>query len=189
MISRISIGSALIWFSFLFIVSCQPQGRTEDIRKVDSLQQRLQAAEENFVIDMGSIRKRTDSMNQKYTYIQRNYDDSIGLELQTLLTSYRGLFKRYSQFLSRMQLLEAENITLKERIGNLKKDLTEGNIAEEDFETYYEKEAAIVNEHVEDVRINVKNIFQIEKQYQRDNEKVTALYEELGGNYEDPPDS
>ena len=174
--------SLIIW-----LPACQTSSsKRMQLEKVDSLTHDLDRAQEKMQINEDRIEKREVRIKKHLDYISRHYhQDTLGRMLQLRLTDYKGMGKAYESFIERYEAYQYENKAHRKRIADLRKDVVEGNLTNQQFQKIYREERKVLGEHLEEVSTLVRNITQLEPVYQRTVPKMRTLYQQIKKHRED----
>ena len=149
------------------------------IRKVDSLMDKVKEAENTMVIDMSTIKARYDTIQRMDSFIENNYNQKPTNRFSTMMNQYQAIGSNYKNFIKNYELIEYENDKHRDRLKDLKKDLVEGNVSKEKFKSLYKEEQKIIQEHLKRTKKLVNSVTEIEKAYRRTQEKVSREYKRL----------
>jgi leucyl aminopeptidase len=178
--AKILIGlSCLSLIAAVVFTGCQSSKMDAQIRKVDSLMDKVKEAENTMVIDMNTIKARYDTIQRMDSFIQNNYDQKPTNRFSTMMNRYQAIESNYKNFIKNYELIEYENDKHRDRLKDLKKDLVEGNVSKEKFRSLYEEEQKIIQEHLNRTKKLVNSVTEIEKAYRRTQDKVSREYEQL----------
>lgn len=180
MSTKVLIGASFITLACFFLLqSCGNKDMSQQIRKVDSLKDKVKEAENTMVIDIKTIKARYDTIQRMDSFIRNNYDRKITDRFSTIMNQYSAIKSNYRNFIKNYKLVQYENKKHRKRLNDLKKDLIEGNITLKKFKSIYKEEKKIINEHLKRVKNLVASITRIEQQYRRTQDKVAKRYHML----------
>lgn len=172
--------SGILLILAVFFTSCFPYQKEENLRKVDELLDQIQKTQEMQKIDIDEVKDRYEKIIEARDYVTKNYHkDSIDLEIQNIMTRYRALWKNYQYFIKNYQSQEMDTEIHLERIQNLKKDVIEQNLSQDEFGRYYKKEKEILEKHHENVKKTVGSVVHIEQMYQRSKKEIDEVIQEI----------
>ncbi len=178
--TKLLIGLALLSLGMMTCFqSCQDQDMSRQIRKVDSLMNKVKEAENTMVIDISTIKARYDTIQRMDSFIKAEYDRKVTSRFSSTMNQYSAIKSNYRNFIKNYKLIKYENKKHRKRLEDLKKDLVNGNISPKKFENIYKEERKIINEHLERTKNLVGSITHIEREYRRTQEKVAKTYKRL----------
>ncbi len=178
--AKILIGlSCLSLIAGAVFTGCQSNKMDAQIRKVDSLMDKVKEAENTMVIDMSTIKARYDTIQRMDSFIENNYNQKPTNRFSTMMNRYQAIGSNYKNFIKNYELIEYENDKHRDRLKDLKKDLVEGNVSKEKFKSLYKEEQKIIQEHLNRTKKLVNSVTEIEKAYRRTQEKVSREYKRL----------
>ena len=160
---------------------CKPYSTEKELRKVDTLINKVKEADNTLIIDINAIKNRYDSIKMISEYVEKNYDREPGKKFTTMMNRYLAIKGKYKRVIDSYEVVEYENKEHRKRLKNLKKDLVENNISGKQFDTIYRNERRVVNEHLMKSRRLVRSLTQVEKEFRRTHEYVSKVYERLKG--------
>ena len=175
--TKVLIGTSFIVLACFFLFqSCGNKDMSQQIRKVDSLKDKVKEAENTMVIDISTIKSRYDTIQRMDSFIKRNYNREVTDRFSSIMNQYSAIKSNYRNFIKNYKLVKYENEKHSKRLNDLKKDLIEGNITQKKFKSIYQEEKKIINDHLKRVKNLVASITRIEQQYRRTQDKVAKRY-------------
>ncbi len=172
---------ALVALSVLFtsaFQSCQPMEYRTELKMTDTLHQWINEAEETMIVQESNISRRQDTIQSRLNFISENKPE-ISRDEQKLLTDYRAVGRAYRYYLENFELVEFDNVTHRERIENLEKDVRAGRIDKDEFRDIYQQERTVIEQHRFDARELVAPVVEVEEMYQRTKDQVYEMYLEV----------
>jgi hypothetical protein len=157
----------LAFFGTIAASSCRPGQSKETLQKMDTLQNFVNQAGEILIIDENIIKSRNDSIKIWSAYMRTEYTGVIDLELNAMLSKMKGIGKNYKAFVENYPPLKHEHEEHIKRIANLKKDVLEGRLSDDDFDKIYINEKQVLGQHLEKVKEIARSIYLIENDYKR----------------------
>ncbi len=180
MSTKVLIGTSIITLACFFLFqSCGNRDMSQQIRKVDSLKNKVKEAENTMVIDISTIKARYDTIQRMDSVIKKDYDRKVTDRFSSIMNQYSAIKSNYRNFIKNYKLVQYENEKHRKRLNDLKKDLIKSNITRKKFKSIYQEEKKIIDDHLKRVKNLVASITRIEQQYRRTQEKVAKRYRML----------
>lgn len=178
---RTKINLLLIFtLSPLFLMwSCQPYSSQADLKKVDSLQKKVDKVEGGLDVDIQTFKDRHDTIKKIQGYLEEELKKEQKEEFGTALVRFEGIGNNYSNFIENYELLKYENEKHAKRLKDLKKDLVEGNIEAQQFDSIYKREQKIINQHFQTAQQLFESVTKVENIYWRNHNELKSVYQRL----------
>lgn len=159
--------------------SCRTNKFKRELAQIDSLETVLKKCEQVLAIDPEKVQKRVEEINADLAYIKENNTDTFTAEIAFMLDEYYAMAKTYKKYLKKYSDFEQEYQELMTQVQNLKAGLLNGNITQQQFVSYYQKEKEDVNRLHSLLDIYAQPLFDIERSYGRIKEKVGEYKKEI----------
>lgn len=142
-------------FICIFLISCQPNEVKERSKQVDSLQVVMnKSAETLMALNPEFTAEANGIIEEKLDFIQNNYSDTMNRETAILIGDYtrmrRNLNKLNTTYKSQLTQVDYT----KKQLENLKTDVKNQKIGQEEFEVYLNTE----KEQIEKISETISNL-------------------------------
>lgn len=171
--------SALSVFIFAVLLSGCMINHTEEIKRVEELQELLNENEKNLNLDVSLFKLRAEHIETTLRTFRNDYTKIMSKELGDNLSKYKNLKKIYTYNSGKYDANVKEQVELSSQLENLIQDLKAGKLSKEEFKSYYRTEKADIEQLIAASKDIGKRMYEIEPEFIRLDTYFQPLLEKL----------
>ena len=153
--------------------------RTEEIKRVEELQELLNENEKNLNLDVSLFKLRAEHIETTLRTFRNDYTKIMSKELGDNLSKYKNLKKIYTYNSGKYDANVKEQVELSSQLENLIQDLKAGKLSKEEFKSYYRTEKADIEQLIAASKDIGKRMYEIEPEFIRLDTYFQPLLEKL----------
>lgn len=174
---RLTVFAAIILAT---LASCKSEYQTESVNKINALVDEVKVAETDFLtLDLEKIKPYKDTINFKVSFIHRQFEDTMDLDMATKIDVYYRTIKSINKFES-AYLNQKKDISYSiQQLNNFKVDVENNIIDSASFKSYYATEKEAV-ERLTQSNKNLLNWYaKVEEKYGIYTQSIDSLVTEI----------
>jgi len=180
-IQRLLVYGGLICLIIMLSTGChRPFDNTNNVLKVDSLDQLITGIDNQLILDENVFKQRDDSMVVKLNLIHSKMPQIKDGDTSESVLRYEGIEKNYSQLLKNYPVMEYDQSEYKKSVDAIKQKVLDQKISQTEFDNYYTKTKPLLSDLYKRAKTLTYDNISIEHDYQRTDDVVNALCDKLG---------
>ncbi len=180
-IQRLSVFGGLICLIIMLSTGChRPFDNTNNVLKVDSLEQLITGIDNQLILDENVFKQRDDSMVVKLNLIHSKMPQIKDGDTSESVLRFEGIEKNYSQLLKNYPVMEYDQSEYKKSVDAIKQKVLDQKISQTEFDNYYTKTKPLLSDLYKRAKTLTYDNISIEHDYQRTDDVVNALCDKLG---------
>ena len=180
-IKSLLVFAGLICLVIILSTGCRrPFDNTNNVLKVDSLEQLITGIDNQLILDENVFKQRDDSMVIKLNLIHSKLPQIKDGDTSESVLRFEGIEKNYAQLLKNYPVMEYDQSAYKKSADAIKKRVVDQKISQTEFDDYYSKTKPLLSDLYKRAKTLTYDNISIEHDYQRTDEVVDALCDKLG---------